>query len=76
MRALVGTILLAVSIPGMANAAAATRHYFYANCFHESHGFIGYFGRRHADIADAEGDWAGHRRTYPGHRCTVKPVDY
>jgi hypothetical protein len=76
MRALVAAILFAGCISGVTSAAAASRHYFYANCFHESHGFIGYFGRRHADIAEAEKDCADHRKTYPGHRCTVKPVDY
>lgn len=76
MRALVATILVAACLTGMSSAAYAHHHYFYASCLHEIHGFIGYNGQRHADIADAESDCADHRRTYPGHRCVVKPVDY
>lgn len=76
MRALVTTILFAMAISGMTSAPAATRHYFYATCQHEIHGFLGYNGRRHVDIADAQNDCADHRHTYPRHPCTVKPVDY
>ena len=76
MRALVRTICFAAGIVGMTGTAYATHHYFYANCLHESHGYIGYNGPRHADAAEALKDCAEHQKTYPRHRCRIKPIDY
>ena len=76
MRALVAAMLFAGCIGSITSSAAATRHYFYATCQHEIHGFLGFNGRRHVDIADAQSDCADHRKTYPRHPCTVRPVDY
>ena len=76
MRALAGTILAAACMTAMASAAYAHHHYYYASCLHEIHGYIGFNGRRHANIADAQSDCTEHRKAYPGHHCVVKPVDY
>ena len=76
MKVLARTICLAVGIAGMTGAANAHHHYFYANCFHESHGYRGYNSHRYPDVAGAERDCAEHLRIYPRHRCTIKPVDY
>ena len=74
MRLLLGTICFAVAT-GMPSAAYAAR-YYYAACFHESHGALGFSTRRHRDAADAEKDCAEHRKTYPRHRCIIQPIDY
>ena len=76
MRAIATTICLAIGVTGMTGTAYATHHYYYATCHHESHGSIGYNGRRHADTADALKDCAEHVKTYPRHRCGIRPVDY
>ena len=76
MMALVRTMCFAAGIAGLTSAAYATHHYYYATCSHESHGYIRYNGRRHADAADAQKDCAAHQKIYPGHQCNIKPVDY
>ena len=76
MIALVRTMCVAAGIAGLTGTAYATHHYYYAICLHESHGFRGYNGRRHADAAGAQKDCDAHLRTYPRHRCGIRPVDY
>ena len=77
MKRITRTICCAAALSVMASAAAAgTRHYFYAACRHESHGSLGYTGKRHSHAADAERDCAVHRETYPRHPCRIRPIDY
>lgn len=75
MRVLATAAVFALGMSGITSAAHAAR-YYYAACLHESHGFIGYNGRRHSDAADAARDCEAHRATFPRHRCTVQPIDY
>lgn len=75
MSALARTICIAAGIAGMSSAAYAAR-YYYAACLHESHGFVGFNGPRHAAAVDAANDCAEHRRIYPRHRCSIQPIDY
>ena len=69
-------IVVAAAIVGMSSADGAARHYFYAACYHESHGILGYNGPRHADAAVAQRDCAAHLKIYPRHRCRIAPIDY
>jgi hypothetical protein len=75
MRVLVRAICIAAGIAGMTSAAHAAR-YYYAACLHESHGYFGYNGPRHADASDAGKDCDEHRKIYPRHRCNIQPIDY
>ena len=75
MKVHVRVICVAAGIAAMSSAAHAAR-YYYAACLHQSHGYFGYNGPRHADAADAARDCAEHRATYPRHRCSIQPIDY
>ena len=75
MKAFVTAICLTVGVAGTANAVHSTR-YYYAACFHESHGILGFNGRRHADASDAGKDCQEHLKTYSRHRCSIQPIDY
>lgn len=76
MNALNRIICIAAVVTGLTGTAHAARHYFYAACNHESHGYAGFSGPRHSDAADAVKDCDAHLKLYPRHRCTVQPIVY
>lgn len=75
MRAIARAICLAAGIATISSAAYATRYYF-AECRHQSHGYMRFNGPRQATPVEAANDCAEHRKQFPRHRCIVQPIDY